>query len=850
MKILLKDFQTEAVDLLVSRLRRAARDAAERENQAVSLSAPTGSGKTVMMTAAIERLLEGDQDAGPNPSAVFLWITDQPELNEQTRRRMIQVSHLLGPSRLRVIDTDFDQETLTPGMVYFLNTQKLGKKGLLNAHGDKRQYTFFETVNNTAKQSPGDFYVLIDEAHRGMGQSRQAINEANSIIQKFIKGEPGEANPVPLIVGISATPTRFDELVHGTSRTARQVVVEPAQVRESGLIKEAIVFWHPTEKQPGDMTLLRSAVQAWRSYRHHWSDYSAKEGLEPVRPLLVLQVEDAPGKKDASEADDSTTTKKEEAVTKTNLDEVLTCLDQETGGLPSEAIAHAFDRHSPIKVGTREIRYLAPSDIDSDPNIQVVLFKTSLSVGWDCPRAEVMMSFRSAADSTNIAQLVGRMVRTPLARRVDSNEHLNTVALYLPHYDAKGLEEVVKKLTEPGSSLLPPTEARAGEESVTVRRAPDTDAIFAALAKLPSYAVPRAVTPSETRRVMKLARRLTMDGLHETAIDDAQAALLDVIDTALSRRVGTPEFQAIVEERDTLDIQLVTYLLYGALPTTGEAQKLQAATEDLEGLFEAAGRKLLEGLHKTWWRKRVLEGKVPTRQAKLELIALTNADLKRDIEAVAKRKANGYLIRHQEQIAALPEAKRQAYTDIHGLAADPVLVSLSYPDVLEVSRKDTTLWQKHLYIAEDGFYPANLNEWETLVLEAELKRSDTLGWLRNVPRKPWALAAPYKEGEKWKRVYPDFLTVRQTGNGLKVDIIDPHTSSFADAAPKLIGLAQYAKDHGAEFGRIESIIVADGEIRRLNLQDEMIREAIFKRVKTSSDVAPFFEHNATTFSAE
>ena len=46
-----------------------------------------------------------------------------------------------------------------------------------------------------------------------------------------------------------------------------------------------------------------------------------------------------------------------------------------------------------------------------------------------------MMSFRKAIDATLIAQLVGRMVRTPLARRVSSNEFLNRVSLYLPHFD-------------------------------------------------------------------------------------------------------------------------------------------------------------------------------------------------------------------------------------------------------------------------------------------------------------------------------------------------------------------------------------------------------------------------------
>ena len=53
-----------------------------------------------------------------------------------------------------------------------------------------------------------------------------------------------------------------------------------------------------------------------------------------------------------------------------------------------------------------------------DRNIKVVFFKENLSTGWDCPRAETMMSFRRATDSTYIAQLLGRMIRTPMQMRI------------------------------------------------------------------------------------------------------------------------------------------------------------------------------------------------------------------------------------------------------------------------------------------------------------------------------------------------------------------------------------------------------------------------------------------------
>jgi hypothetical protein len=58
------------------------------------------------------------------------------------------------------------------------------------------------------------------------------------------------------------------------------------------------------------------------------------------------------------------------------------------------------------------------------------------------------MSFRRAHDHTLIVQLIGRMVRMPLARRIEGQELLNSVSLYLPHYDAEGLRQVIENLKE------------------------------------------------------------------------------------------------------------------------------------------------------------------------------------------------------------------------------------------------------------------------------------------------------------------------------------------------------------------------------------------------------------------
>ena len=56
------------------------------------------------------------------------------------------------------------------------------------------------------------------------------------------------------------------------------------------------------------------------------------------------------------------------------------------------------------------------------------------------------MSFAVRNDPTYIAQLLGRMVRTPLQMRVMRDEFLNDVKLYLPHFNKDTVKKVVEEL--------------------------------------------------------------------------------------------------------------------------------------------------------------------------------------------------------------------------------------------------------------------------------------------------------------------------------------------------------------------------------------------------------------------
>lgn len=818
MKLLLKDFQTDRTAQFVAALRRAVEGVQRHDDDrwAVSLASPTGSGKTVMMTAAIEAIITGDDENAPDPDATFLWITDQPELNEQTRRRMLETSSVLGSSTLVILDADFEQPTFDPGTVYFLNTQKLSKNAKLTGTGDARTVTLWETVRNTVAERPASFFVMLDEAHRGMQMSARAQNEANSIVQKFILGSPGEIPPIPLVTGISATPERFNSLVEGAGRLARQVIVEPEEVRASGLLKEAIIVYHPTEAQPGDMTMLRAAVREWQDYTARWAAYCKAHDEPLIVPVLTIQVDDA--------------SKSSKKVSKTDLDAVVQAIESEAGPLPDDAFAHALQDKTAVTMDGRDVRYLAPSDIQRDPDVRVVFFKTALSTGWDCPRAEVMMSFRKAKDETYIAQLVGRMVRTPLARRVDADEHLNTVALFLPHFDEAGLDKVIAYLSSGDPDTVPPVDVRKAAESVTVGRRPGTEAAFEALAAIPSYVVPRNRKTSEIARLMKLARRLaSFDGIHPDALDQARSLMLRTLRAEFETARESDAFKTFLSEDGKLNVAAVRYEFGQTGATHTEARRYDTAAENIDDLFAAVGRRLGEGVHKLWWKSRVDEDDCPVQQAKLELGALLAADpavLPR-LKNVARSQIEAWFKEFRAEIRALDEGDRQQYDQIRGLATEPELSDLVHPDTLDV-KKEGTRWEHHLYADADGRFPAKLNTWETQVLEEEMRRDGFVGWLRNTDRKPWALRIPYEiGGEGWKSQYPDFLVFREENGRIVVDALEPHDITRPHSVEKADHLARFARDHGDDFGRIELIIVdEDGVAKRLDLNDHVWRDRV------------------------
>ena len=444
MKVTLFPFQ----QIAVTSLRQASAEALggyQRTHtpQIVSFTAPTGAGKTIIMSALIEDILFGTDVYPDQQDAIFLWISDSPELNLQSKQKIdLKADRITLQQTVTIEESGFDQEILEDGHIYFLNTQKLSTSSNLCKDGDTRHYTIWDTLRNTIQEKSDRLYVIIDEAHRGM-QGRKA-GQATTIMQKFIMGDRTNNLPVmPVVIGLSATIQRFNTLAGNTTSTIQRVTVEAEQVRRSGLLKDQIIVNYPEEgATTNEMAILQAATDEWVDKWNHWHQYCYEQHYAYVNPVFVIQVENS--NHDSRYSD-------------TDLAECLRKIEARIGKKLQEGeVVHTFGQTaSDITINGLDVKYREPSQIADDRKIKIVFFKENLSTGWDCPRAECMMSFRRANDITNIAQLLGRMVRTPMQMHIAVDDSLNNVHLFLPRFNQENVQKVINELQNAEGADIP-----------------------------------------------------------------------------------------------------------------------------------------------------------------------------------------------------------------------------------------------------------------------------------------------------------------------------------------------------------------------------------------------------------
>ena len=353
----------------------------------VVLKAPTGAGKTVMASEMLATLTEELQSRSDLPfrQVAFIWIAPN-KLHQQSYFKMknfFTETKLLKP----VMFDELDQSDgiIHQGEVLFVNWESINSKNNLIVRDNEQGLSLYDIARKTREENI-PIIVVIDEEHlfwtKTADKSKAVLEKINAKVE----------------IRISATPkTKPEYLVN----IDRQEVIREEMIKEGVLLNPDV-----TSGYANDIALNEHLINKALEKRQQIADAYKKEGVN-INPLLLIQLPN--DTTDAMTADDTKI-----------MEQVVQYLDVMQG--------INTDNHRLAVWLSKQKTNL--EDIERNDNItEVLLFKQAIALGWDCPRAAVLLIFRKLTSDTFTVQTVGRILRMP-EQRFYRNPLLNKGYVY------------------------------------------------------------------------------------------------------------------------------------------------------------------------------------------------------------------------------------------------------------------------------------------------------------------------------------------------------------------------------------------------------------------------------------
>lgn len=401
MRIELKDYQEKAV----VKLKNTANDLLDmEENKILIFESPTGSGKTIMTAEFLSRLIDARIDG---KKFAFVWIAVN-KLHDQSKNSLKKYfdAHAIG---LRCsYFQELENRQIRENEILFLNWASINKKDNVYIRANERDNNL-DTIVARTKEAERTIILIIDESHHTAQSAKSQEIIINTIAPK-------------ITVEVSATPQNTSKYI---------VPVEKVDVRKEGMIKKEVVVNDGFENyvidkrksnESADELVLRSAIEK----RNELEKILEEKEDSSINPLLLIQLPDK--KKGIPD-------KKED---------VLRMLSK-----------FGYEKDDPrVAIYLTGKEKVNLDNIEKPQNeVEIMLFKQAIALGWDCPRATILVLFRqwSEENITFSIQTLGRIMRMPEHKHYESNE-LNKAYLYtsLPDIDTRieqgGMQGDVKPL--------------------------------------------------------------------------------------------------------------------------------------------------------------------------------------------------------------------------------------------------------------------------------------------------------------------------------------------------------------------------------------------------------------------
>ena len=333
--------------------------------------APTGAGKTVMASELLLRLNAElrDRTDVPCKEVAYIWIAPN-KLHEQSYFKM-RSFFTEGQELHPVIFDDLDHSAegyIHPGEILFVNWESINKDNAVMIRDTEQGASLYDLTRRTQEEQHVPIIVIIDEEHMFAGKLTNKTEKVLSHINPKVE------------IRISATPETRGEL---------QVSVPREAVVREGMIKQGVVLNPALQFNDPNGSLNQHLVHLALKKREELAEAYRKIGVN-VNPLLLIQL---PNDKDKMDKDDDTI-----------KEEVTLYLD---------TIKNINTTNGKLAVWLSNEKENLDGIEQPDNLTEVLLFKQAIALGWDCPRAAVLLIFRKIESFTFTAQTVGRILRMP-----------------------------------------------------------------------------------------------------------------------------------------------------------------------------------------------------------------------------------------------------------------------------------------------------------------------------------------------------------------------------------------------------------------------------------------------------
>ena len=363
-------YQQEAVEELVKKSFELLHQSGDRKK--IIFKAPTGSGKTVMASDMLDKLTTqlATDPTSRHREVAYIWIAPN-KLHEQSYMKMqtyFTESRVLSPVMYDELDHSADGY-IKPGEILFVNWESINKEKNIMMRDSENGASIPDICRRT-KEAGLPIVVIIDEEHMFGGRNaRKSAKVLNAINPK-------------LEIRISATPD--------PQQTNAFIEVPREKVIREEMIKEGIVINPGIDVNAGtpslNTLLLKHALERREEIAAAYSELGVN-----INPLLLIQL---PNDNSATMSADETTL----------AEELKEYLDKICGiNTDNEKLAIWLSGEKTNLKGIER----------NDDITEVLLFKQAIALGWDCPRAAVLLIFRKMESFQFTTQTVGRILRMP-----------------------------------------------------------------------------------------------------------------------------------------------------------------------------------------------------------------------------------------------------------------------------------------------------------------------------------------------------------------------------------------------------------------------------------------------------